>query len=408
MYWDEMHIVPVSVSTTVSSPTEDSKEETNGFVSVSRPISFPMTNSETKAPDFSVETDVDLSDPNLQKELILFINSHCKTQSSNITKISSHFLEACVTLNAYRVILRNSKRELIGVILSIPLPIEMPFEMPSNLPPPTINDGVVNELLQNNPKVVASGCTTYMCISPSERHQGLCMALIRGIIEVGFSRNILTGYHTVLKQITGRGLKIESWFFPLHIKNARNKGFQFPNPTLKTDRTNFRETLKWSTRLPPGLNVERVTPDYLLAESLEIYTKFSQGKRFRFCPNLITWRKWILSFPSYVVKRINGTSCESLGFFSCHNFEIVVPSNNQVASIIVPILMAGSQPETLKASIFEAAKTKAEVISFHQCGDLTSQHLLSVNALLTKSETWFDMYNSDLQLTPEEICTPIL
>jgi len=432
MFWDAMHIAPKGVGTgsregSGKKSSNDAGREGNskessreGIVSIEPPIPYtPLPSNPSRLANYTTETNVDLSQPRRKQELIAFVNTYCRSQSRNITRISASFIDHMVELHAYNAILRDTSGALIGVILTIPLPIETTCTFPDSLPPPQVVDSIKDQLLANtSPTTIIHGYSTNMCVTPEERGQGLCMALIRGVIEVGFQRNMLTGYHVVLKQLTGSGVQIATWYRPLHVEKARAVGFQVPSFRQAGDRDNFRERLRWSNRMPAETTVSLVDTTNCNT-SWQFYLHSSNGKKFRFRPNLSTWQKWTSAFPTYVVY---GTKTkEPIGLFSFHTYEVEIGATSRIATVVIPVLFTlapSSAPSSsdrqltlrilMQSIIAQAALSKAEVINFNQIGDLTSVALESINAIKSVSTNWFELYNNNLQLKPEDICAPIV
>jgi len=327
-----------------------------------------------------------IDDIKVKEEIIEFISRHNKTTSGNTTLLSMDELERYIRLGSRWLLMRSdtAKRSLIGIVMSLPLPIK-------------VKDG-------EESKIITHGYTTFLNVHNSLRGHGLCMAMIRELIQDGYKDGIYCDYHLVPDKIGENSLLINSWYRPLNLKSCVDVGFIYPG--YNDPRSKVKNRLKYSTRLNP--NIETILVDKDSAVNVFcFYKQLVDDKEFAFYPELDFWLLWIEEFPTYLIKDIKTN--KDIGIFSLGSVSVKIESVNKIANLSLPVLaVATDANKLLNAIIHESSNLGYDALYIYELGDFSSGELERIHSLKTTVSLYFSMYNNNSILNKEGIITPII
>lgn len=306
-------------------------------------------------------------------ELSEFYEKYNRMSTGNTTLLPTSELKRHLSLDNTSVLLRSPKGPLMGTIISLELPIKCKE--------------------QEREEIIIHGCTSYLCVHPSIRNHGMCMALIRGLIEAGFKKNYYCDYHMVSFKIGKNSIPLNSWYRPIRLNRARQLGFTIPS---LSDR---RLRLKYNNRLPPNTRYQETDND-----GLRFYRDQVKNKKFVFWPDENMWSKWTKSFPTYNIYHNNVI----VGVVSVNTLYCRIESTKETGKLIIPVICVGNINITLSALNCIAYDNEYDVVYYYQHGNLTDEELEKVNAMNTDTPTWFSLYNNRIQLNPDDLVTPLL
>ena len=228
-------------------------------------------------------------------EFCSFIQNHNKMSTGNTTLLPKSELVKLLKLDNNVVLIRsNVGNKLIGTIMTIKLPIRNKQD--------------------SKCEIITHGCTTFLSIHSKLRGNGLCMALIRGLVGYGYEEKVYCDYHTVPLKIGNNSIKVNSWYRPIHLQNSTKLGFLHSNTNTKT-----RNRLKYKTNLQKGYSFSKITNTNSI-ESLNLYKKLIKNKKFVFYPDIDLWKKWINIFPSFIIYKEN----VEIGIVSLHTLYCII------------------------------------------------------------------------------------
>ena len=276
--------------------------------------------------------------------------------------------------------MRNIKNKiLIGIVMTILLPIKNKNE--------------------NRQEIITHGCTTFLNVHPKIRNHGMCMALIRRLIENGYQKNIYCSYHTVPFKLGNNSILLTSWYRPINIKKCTDIGFLFPGYDDKKMYT--RNRLRYKNKIPKNVSYKKVDANNI-EESFEVYQKFIQNKKFVFFPDIKLWKLWINLFPTYIIYK----NKEQTGILSVNSLTCKVKTTQKEGKIITPIICNGDTKSILSVLTYIGQKENYDVAYFYQYGDITTENMKIMNCIKTNDKMWFSLYNNNIKLNIEDISVP--
>lgn len=311
-------------------------------------------------------------------EVCRFIKEQNKMSSGNTTLLPKNELEKYIRFNARTVLLRGGKNNtLLGTILSIPIPIKC-----------------------NQKEIIQHGCTTFLNVHEKIRGHGMCMALIKELITYGHEEGIYCDYHTVPKKIGENSFQLSMWYRPLNLKKSVDLGFLFSG--YDNSRNKRKTRLKYSTRMPVGYKIKQVTNENI-KESLDYYRTLIKNKKFVFYPDVDLWTQWIKEFPTYLISNDSNYT----GIFSYTSLYCKINKSNMKGKLALPLLCNGEMPSTLKC-LTHIVEKDYDVLYSYCMGDVTRNVLKDINAIETKSNIWFSLYNNNISLDSKDISVPLI
>jgi len=333
-------------------------------------------------------------------EVCDFIRSQNKMSSGNYTLLTKGELDRYIRLGARIVLLRGgNKNSLLGTILSLPLPVKCTLPI-GNIP---YNDYKTLDLLKDN--VIIHGCTTFLNIHKMLRNNGLCMSLIRELIEWGYEDGIYCDYHMTTQKLYEKSFQVSAWFRPLNLPKSIGLGFLIPNWNVPTEFAKNR--LKYNTKHPTKFKTVRVR-NKNQKKALHFYQDNISDKMFVFWPDMDIFSRWIQEFPTFMVKEKD--TKKIVGIYSikplfCRMDEIV---NGKLCLPLFFNCLEEYGNEVMRSLIHTAKERDFDTLYVYETGDVTRKVLESVNAIETKDKSWVSLYNNSILLSSENISVPLI
>ncbi len=315
-------------------------------------------------------------------EVYRFIKNQNIMQSGNITLLPFNELKKYLSFDGHPLLMRGgSKKSLVGFVISIPFKVRC--------------------LYNDDEKIITHGCTSFLNVHKSLRGHGMCMTLIRELIKWGYEKKIYCGYHTTENKIGSNGVKINSWYRPLHLDKSIKLGFLYPD--YDDIRSKRKTRLKYDTKIPSSCEISRVLESNHI-ESLEVYKKLVESKKFSFYPELSFWKRWVQYFPTYIVKKDN----QYVGLYTLTSLHCRIQSTQMDGNLATPLICVGEMPYTLSCLIHTAKERNYDVLYLYEIGDIDNEVLVNSKALKTNTVQWFNMYNNNISLNATDIYVPLL
>lgn len=305
-------------------------------------------------------------------EVCNFYREHNKMSTGNITLLPKSELELYLSYDHISVLMRNNNGKLMGIVISILLPIN-------------------NE----QQKIITHGCTTFLVIHSSIRGHGMCMALIRGLINRGYEKGLYCDYHTVPFKLGENSIPLKSYYRPINLSRALELGFLYPD--CYDIRMKTKNRILFSNKLPKNYSYTRANN-----ESLEYYRGIIKTKKFVFYPDETMWNKWINDFPTYLIYYQNKIE----GIVSINTIYCIISSTNKEGKVATPVLCNGNIDIILK--VLPNIVQNYDVLYFHVYGDVSVTSLESNHYIKTEHLSWFSLYNNRISLIQHEISVPLL
>lgn len=358
-YWNDMFI------NDLTNPSGDNNQ--NIIISMDPPVKYDKERTIV----FTNITD--------NSEVTQFYRKYNRMATGNITLLHEEDLKRFLDLDCTTVLMRSIKKNLIGSVISVPLPIKC-------------------NTSSSNSNIIIHGCTTFLCLHPSLRGHGMCMALIRRLTEIGYENKQYCGYHLTMFPIAKNSVSLSSWYRPLNLHRAKELGF-----TIPLDISSRRAKLRYHTKLPPNHNYVLV-PSGDCRNGYEYYINSIKDKKFAFYPDLELWTKWVQSFPTYLIYNEENI----VGIVSINTINCIIETTGLEGKILFPIICNGDMESVLPVLNHIGAVQGYDVVYFHQHGNVTNKSLESINALKVAEPIWFSLYNNRMSLDASDIYVPLL
>ena len=373
-YWSNMYVTSDQDNT--EQPNSDNTEQTNSrfVISTDPPIKYED--------DKKVKLYRGIKESEYQ-EVSSFYQKYNDMSTGNTTLLPVKELKRYLAIENISILMRSSNGMLVGTIICLMLPVK--------------NKNDISE------EVIMHGCTTFLAVHPALRGLGLCMALIRGLIEYGYEDGYYCDYHMVAFKIGTNSIPINSWYRPINLNRAKELGFLYDGH--KDPRNSTKVRLKYRTKLPNNHRYVQVSPDNKnINTSLEYYKGLVQNRNFAFWPDEPLWALWVKSFPTYLIYKGDN----EVGIISINTVYCVIKSREETGKIVFPIICEGNMGSVMLVLCNISYKLKYDVIYFHQHGDVTEKALESINSIKTTTKLWFSLYNNRIKIQPEDIHLPLL
>jgi len=350
-----------------------SNGDSEGIISFEKPLQY----DENK--NIQLSRDIQKSEID---EVCKFIRQNNTMSSGNITLITKNQLENYSNLNSLFVLMRGgNKNSLLGTILGLPLPIKC--------------------LYKKGEEIIIHSCTTFLNVVDKLRGFGLCMALIRELIQYGFDKKIYCGYHTVPMKIGDNSIELYSWYRPIDLEKCVESGFLYPG--YNDPRSEKKNKLKYKVKIPKNCKIEKICGENC-EKALFFYYELVREKKFVFYPDLELWKKWIQIYPTFLV-----TNKEKyIGIFSYSTIYCEMKNTIEDSKLALPIICNGEISIILECLIYEAWKSGHHLIYTYLYGDIDESNLQKIRAIKSDSKSYFCLYNNGLKLTVKDISIPLL
>ena len=315
------------------------------------------------------------------EEVSHFYQKYNRMSTGNITLMTVDDLKRHLILPNISLLMRSANGMLIGTIISILLPVK--------------NRNDITE------QIIMHGCTTFLAVHPGLRKMGLCMALIRRLIEIGYERKMYCDYHMVSFPIGSNSIKISSWYRPINMGRSKELGFLYDG--FRDPRNSTKVRLKYTTKLQPNHTYIIVGPNNINV-SLKYYKSIIKDSKFAFWPNKDLWSQWVTSFPTYLIYKGD----KIVGVVSINTVYCVIEKSQEMGRILFPIICNGEMESVMPVVCSIANDLKYDVVYFHEHGSVTEDALGKINAIQTNTKLFFSLYNNQILLNQTDIDVPLL
>lgn len=363
-YWSEMYI-----------DRSEDKRGSNFIISTDPPVKY----EDNKKIILSYKID-----PCEYDEVCEFYRKYNKMATGNTTLMPRSILEKYLSFDNISILMRSeNNNKLMGVIISILVPVR-------------------NSKNQNNTtELITHGCTTFLIVHPAIRNHGICMGLIRGLINEGYKKNIYCDYHTVHFKIGDNSISLNCYYRPINLQRSVELGFFYPD--CHNIKMNTANRIKYNTKLPKSSSYVKVNQNNI-DESLDYYYRTTEDKKFAFYPDKSLWNKWIEGFDTYLISYNEII----IGIVSLNTVHCIITSTNKEGRIAMPMICNGNMNNVLPVLIHIASINNYDVLYFQQYGNLTVNNLNEINCIKTDHTMWFSLYNNKINIESSDISVPLL
>jgi hypothetical protein len=314
-------------------------------------------------------------------EVSAFYQKYNRMCTGNTTLVPESELKRYLALDNSSVLMRSPNGKLMGTIISLVLPIKNKSETAE--------------------EVILHGCTTFLAVHPAVRGHGLCMGLIRELINYGYEDGIYCDYHMVAFKIGNNSIPINSWFRPIKLSRSDELGFMYPGSNDPRSKTKNR--LKYRCKLPLNHRIEMVESDNL-SLSLTYYKDKVKNYKFVFWPDIEIWEKWVKSFPTYLI--YNGENV--VGITTVNTVYCVIETTGETGKILFPIICEGDMKSVMPCLCYIGLDLDYDLLYFYEHGSITPDALNKINAVKTSTKLWFSLYNNCIKIKPSDLHSPML
>lgn len=178
----------------------------------------------------------------LGKDELYFVLENGLSSSGN-----SYILDPKLSKNniTVKLVEQYNSSSILGFIISVPHSIHLQKD----------------DFLYEDIDTVVS---THLCVSKIHRNKELAKYLIAGVIDTGFSQNILTGYHYILNPKSESNIPIFNYYRPLNVETAIEYGYEIPSKNgFNSSELSNKDLLK----LQNEYNVNKF-PDFIVRETI--------------------------------------------------------------------------------------------------------------------------------------------
>lgn len=290
----------------------------------------------------------------LNSKIIHFIFNNNLNTSGNSYLIGLKFIE-----NNMSSCLISDKQEVVGFALSIP------------------------NTLSVNQQDIPSSLTTYLTVSLEHRKSGLAGHLIRNLIDYGYCKSILTGYHFIAKPRNSTHIKCFSFYRPLNLTLAKENGYEIPE---SYDYDIFPSS------------------DYTIRPSIyEDFENLNNKTKRKVCVNFTSKEFENLCKNVYcytIFSRVSGsteTTGKIVGIFMYQHVMMHVKKLSKlcpIARLVYCEMLHKHRSHILPKIIHHLTQQKKYAVMAGVClGELSDVKLCKRNALILSGETYLDFYN---------------
>jgi GNAT superfamily N-acetyltransferase len=264
----------------------DTGNDKPGIISTKEPVKPCLPNGKYK-----IKTPVPLSQLHIDFMQFHFINraGTCNMVDSTLEKIFSHSVFEC----RFYTDEKDDDGILVGMIMTFPHRINLKISTQS-ITFNNITDVKTEETtLENksNYETIKSSLTTHLCVHRDHRDQGIAMALIRSVIEVGRTKfQIFTGYHFFADHRTAAAIDVRPWFRVLNPIAASKYKYElnYVKTSNKVTNTALRLAYKISGKVVDIEATQRTHFGLLIKRKLSV-TPFNELEWSRYTSADLTW-----------------------------------------------------------------------------------------------------------------------
>lgn len=301
----------------------------------------------------------------------------------NTIQVTTNELNRYIQIGAD--IITIHKDRLIGSSISFHLPVKIVSQLDQDILNETSED--LSAMCPDNSIIV--GCCSFLVLENKFRGKGYGMSLIQETIKKFYDEGCLIAFFVNKDSRCDNSVPLVNWYFPLNLDKLDSCGYVYPrqHKSLFTLDKAENEIVRINeTDAEIGWN---------------FYLKLVSDKRFAFAPSLDFWKKWVSSFPTYLIK----DGSKFIGVFSFNSSFTYYPLSRQFLSVGTVMICIGKQPETLQNTLYQA-KELFDLLMLYQTGDLTHRLLSHVHAQ-KRSGDCINFYNARIKLSATDFYVPV-
>ena len=301
----------------------------------------------------------------------------------NTIQVSTEEINRYIQIGAD--IITIHKDRLIGSSISLYLPIRIVTQLDQQ----SLIERIEEFNAMGSDDSIILGCCSFLVLERKFRGKGFGMSLIQESLQKFYDKGGLTAFFVNKDSRCDNSVSLVNWYFPLNLAKLDSCGYVYP----KQYKSLF--TLDKPTNEIIKINETNAEMSWVF------YMKLISNKRFVFAPSLNFWKKWILSFPTYMVR----DNSDLIGVFSLNSSFTYHPIYRETLSTGTVMICIGKQPETLQNALYQA-KESFDILGLYQAGDLTARLLAQVYAQ-KMSTNYINFFNTRIKLSAADFYVPI-
>jgi len=305
-----------------------------------------------------------------KEEMIKFISNNEVNATGNYTLLTNDLIELYTKMKArfgYLAKMVKGKKETIGTIINIPIKLSICGEN------------------------IISTYTFFLAVDKNYRDKGLGIGLIRSMIKEIYDNGLMHGYHLVDRPHHTAAHRIRSWYRPINLTNSKRAGFEFPSYKKIGDRNEFRNRLAYG--------ISAVSTSHQLTEddnSYDLLMKLQEGYKIRFNPALLEWLSFIKIFKIYATKD---------AIFALSPYDLIV-GENRIEVRLMQLIFAIGNPESIFQNALYHSKDY-DLLYGYVIGSIGENDVTTYKGVITKAETYLELYNSSIIPFPIACSLPL-
>lgn len=194
--------------------------------------------------------------------------------------------------------------------------------------------------------------------------------------------------------------EISSWYRPINLMKCLGLGFVYPGYNEIKEFT--KNIMLYKCKTPKGYSVKKVKD---VERAYNFYISLIENKKFAFCPDLDFFKNWINQFPTYLVKY----NKIDVGIFSITSIHCKTSIEGKLClPVTFNCIENNNKVNVLKCLLSVAEEKGYDALYTHSVGDLDEITLKNVNSVKTKENSWFSIYNNNIDLTVKDLYIPLL
>ncbi len=371
-FWNKMEILRSSKQFANAQKKKSNSKEL--FISLDKPTFF------TNNYEYVVKTSSkDICD---EKELSVFYCSNFRIGKSNNTiLVSLYDIKKFLSISAEILTIRIEEK-LIGSMISFILPLQINLDINKQHKETRYN------YMKNNKDDNIFACASYLILDKSFRGKGMGMALIQESLQLFHEYGGLGSYFINAVSRCDNSIQISNWYFPLNLDKLDKCKFLYPK--------DYRKLFEIE-----GKEMSEKVDENNIKEAHNYYMNYVKDKKVYFSPSLEYYSKWILLFPTYIVRDNN----EIVGLFSFFERKSWYPTLNSVITSGQCITCIGIDIDLImKQSILEGKK-HFDILCFYQLGDVKAENLSKIFAQ-KDCRSYINFFNTTLKVNASDFYSP--
>lgn len=302
----------------------------------------------------------------IKDDIIKFILDNDTTDSGNTTELSlTSFNRLLSTPLIISVLYHDSK--IIGTMFSI----------------------ILRASYKSNLDVLTS-YTTFLCISPHFRNQGLAMILIRSTMKEGFRHDIHHGYYMTPDIHHPINTKIDSWYRPINIKKCTSAGFVIQSFSNRYDKSSIRDKIAYHISRQSILPIKATPKSYLQIKSI-----LKKGDFF-LNPTETEYINLCKCFDIYIVG--------SDAMFMLFPMTLKINSTGKRVNVCELVFMIG---DVINQALWIANGCNYDIMYGWIAGDITESKIKTTRGLITTAKSYLELYNTREMISLDKFFMPL-